>query len=132
MTAYGAGAVVGVHHVQLAGPAGCEQQARRFFGELLRLRELPKPAALAGRGGVWFAVGAQELHVGVEERFEPALKAHPALQVRAGALDTLAARLANEGFTVSWDDALAGVRRFYTSDPWGNRIELLETGEAAT
>ena len=73
----------------------------------------------AARGGVWF----EQLHVGVEQDFAPARKAHPALRVDE--LDALAARLSAAGATVEWDDALPGVRRFYTADPWGNRVELL-------
>jgi catechol 2,3-dioxygenase-like lactoylglutathione lyase family enzyme len=121
--------IVGVDHVQVAAPPGCEAEARRFYGELLGLPEVDKPAALSGRGGVWFAVGEQQLHVGVQEPFAPAVKAHPALAVAAGRLDTLASRLSEARASVSWDDALAGVRRFYTADPWGNRLELLEAGK---
>lgn len=119
--------VVGVDHVQLAAPAGCEEQARRFFGELLGLSEITKPPLLHGRGGVWFAVGAQQLHIGVEEPFSPARKAHPALRVAPGRLDRMAERLSAAGAAVSWDEAQPQYRRFYTNDPWGNRIELLST-----
>ena len=117
--------VVGLDHVQLAAPRGCEPEARRFYGELLGLTEIEKPEPLRSRGGVWFALGSHQLHIGVEEPFSPALKAHPALRVQAGELDVLADRLAAAGAKVAWDDALAGVRRFYSEDPWGNRIELL-------
>jgi catechol 2,3-dioxygenase-like lactoylglutathione lyase family enzyme len=117
----------GLDHVQLAAPHGCEAEARRFFGELLGLAEVEKPQALRARGGVWFQAGAQQLHVGVEARFAPAQKAHPAFHVRRQALDELAARLQSAGAKVLWDDALDGVRRFYSEDPWGNRIELLTT-----
>jgi catechol 2,3-dioxygenase-like lactoylglutathione lyase family enzyme len=115
--------VMGLDHVQLAAPAGCEAAAREFYGTLLGLRELPKPAPLQGRGGVWFQVGAQALHIGVEQPFAPARKAHPALLVRN--LDALAERLQAAGITVTWDTDLPGYRRFYASDPWGNRLELL-------
>lgn len=111
--------------MQLAAPRGCEEAARRFFGELLGLPEVPKPQALRGRGGVWFQVGQQQLHIGVEEPFAAARKAHPALRVRPDALDELAARLDAAGATVLWDEALDEVRRFYSEDPWGNRIELV-------
>jgi catechol 2,3-dioxygenase-like lactoylglutathione lyase family enzyme len=120
--------IKGLDHVQLAAPPGCEPAARRFFGDLLGLAEIEKPEPLRARGGAWFALGNQQLHIGVEEEFAPALKAHPALRVAAGELDALAERLSAAGSPVSWDDALAGVRRFYTADPWGNRIELLATG----
>lgn len=119
------GSVIGLDHVQVAAPRGCEAQARRFFGELLGLAEVEKPEILRGRGGVWFALGQQQLHVGVEEPFSPAVKAHPALRVAAGELESLADDLSCAGMPVEWDDTLAGARRFSTEDPWGNRIELL-------
>jgi catechol 2,3-dioxygenase-like lactoylglutathione lyase family enzyme len=114
-------------HVQIAAPPGCESAARRFFGDLVGLRELPKPDALSGRGGVWFAIGEQQLHVGVEEPFSPALKAHPALRVPPEELDALARRLETADAKVLWDDSLPAERRFYSEDPWGNRIEFLAT-----
>ena len=117
--------IVGLDHVQIAAPVGCEAEARRFFGELLGLPEVPKPEALRGRGGIWFRVGEQQLHVGVEEPFSPALKAHPALRVARGRLDPLADRLRGNGANVLWDDTLSQTRRFYTEDPWGNRVELI-------
>jgi catechol 2,3-dioxygenase-like lactoylglutathione lyase family enzyme len=103
-------------HVQVAAPAGCEEAARAFYGGVLGLREVEKPAALAARGGVWF----EQLHVGVEEGFAPARKAHPAFRVDD--LDALAARIGD----VQWDEAIPGVRRFYAHDPFGNRLEFLE------
>jgi catechol 2,3-dioxygenase-like lactoylglutathione lyase family enzyme len=120
--------VVALDHVQLAAPTGCEDDARRFFGVLLGLKELPKPPALAVRGGVWFRVGEQALHVGVAERFEPASKAHPALRVSSpDALGRLAGRLEEAGIDVRWADPaeIPGVSRFFVDDPWGNRIELV-------
>jgi len=107
--------------VQIAAPPGCEPAARRFYGELLGLPELEKPAPLRPRGGVWFAVGDQQLHVGVEDGFAPARKAHPAL--RADDLDALARRLRDAGHDVRWDEAVPG--RFFTDDPFGNRLELV-------
>jgi catechol 2,3-dioxygenase-like lactoylglutathione lyase family enzyme len=114
-----------IDHVQLAAPPGCEPAARRFYGELLGLSELSKPAALAARGGVWFAIGSgpQQVHIGVQAAHAPARKAHPAFA--ASDLDALAARLEAAGHRVRWDDTLGGVRRFYVDDPWGNRIEIL-------
>jgi len=116
--------IQGIEHVQLAAPPGCEEAARRFYGALLGLWELAKPPALAGRGGVWFAAGAQSVHIGVEEPFTPARKAHPALLVNG--IDALAERLASAGVEPQWDDALPGYRRFYALDPWGNRLEFLQ------
>jgi catechol 2,3-dioxygenase-like lactoylglutathione lyase family enzyme len=110
-------------HVQVAAPPGCEPEARRFYGRLLGLEEIEKPAPLAARGGVWFALGAQQLHVGVDADFTAARKAHPALGVDD--IDALAERLDAAGAAVEWDDALPETRRFYTADPFGNRIEIV-------
>jgi ribosomal protein S18 acetylase RimI-like enzyme len=108
-------------HVQVAAPAGGEGAARAFYGDLLGLPEVRKPERLRARGGVWFAIGDQQLHVGIDESFAPARKAHPALAVpRAGELSALAARLEAAGRSVSWDGP-----RFYVEDPFGNRLELL-------
>jgi hypothetical protein len=113
-------------HVQVAAPAGCEPQARRFYGELLGLAELAKPPPLHRRGGAWFALCSGQLHVGVAEPFIPARKAHPALALRTeGALRGLARRLEAAGAPVDWDEQVPSVRRFFTADPWGNRLELL-------
>jgi catechol 2,3-dioxygenase-like lactoylglutathione lyase family enzyme len=112
-------------HAQIAAPPGCEAEARRFFGNVVGLREVEKPEPLRGRGGVWFAVGDRQLHIGVETEFTPARKAHPAFSLPAADLDLLAARFADSGVAVEWDSALPGERRFYCQDPWGNRIEFL-------
>lgn len=117
--------ILGLDHVQVAAPQGCESDARHFYGDLLGLVELTKPEALRIRGGVWFRVGPQQLHIGVEEPFSPARKAHPALRVAADTLDLIAERLAAAQATVIWDDDVPGARRFYTEDPWGNRVEIL-------
>lgn len=111
--------VSGIDHVQVAAPPGAEDAARGFYGDWLGMPEVPKPPRLAARGGVWFACGGQQLHVGVEEGFTPAGKAHPALLVRD--LDALVA-----GREVQWDDdTIPGVRRCYVADPFGNRVELV-------
>jgi catechol 2,3-dioxygenase-like lactoylglutathione lyase family enzyme len=116
---------VELDHVQIAAPPGCEPAARRFFGELVGLEELEKPEPLRARGGAWFRLGERQLHIGVEPEFEPARNAHVALRVAPAELDDLAARLAAAGAPVTWDDDLPGERRFYSEDPWGNRIEFL-------
>ena len=110
-----------IDHVQVAAPAGGEGAARAFYGDLLGLPELRKPERLRARGGVWFAVGEQQLHVGIEGSFAAARKAHPALAVpRAGDLSALAAKLEAAGRAVTWDGP-----RFYVEDPFGNRVEVL-------
>ena len=116
--------VVAIDHVQIAAPRGSEADARAFFGEVLGLEETPKPEPLASRGGVWFRCGAQELHVGVEDAFAPARKAHPAFRVRD--LDAVRDRLRTAGATPQADETLPDVRRFYVDDPFGNRLEFLE------
>jgi hypothetical protein len=115
-----------IDHVQLAAPPDCEPAARFFFGELVGLEEVAKPAALRARGGVWFRCGEQQLHVGVQPDFEPARKAHPAFRVRG--LAELRARLEAAGLETRDDAELAHARRFYADDPWGNRLEFLEAG----
>jgi catechol 2,3-dioxygenase-like lactoylglutathione lyase family enzyme len=118
-------------HVQVAAPPGCEHEARRFYGELLGLAELEKPQALRAAGGAWFQAGPQQLHVGVEEPFSPATKAHPAFAVDDEAeLRAIAGRLEAAGAPVRWDDRLPDAVRFYTDDPWGNRLELLAPAPA--
>jgi catechol 2,3-dioxygenase-like lactoylglutathione lyase family enzyme len=116
--------IEGIDHVQLAAPPGCEDAARRFFGELLGLEEIEKPEPLKSRGGVWFQVGAQQLHVGVEPDFSPAQKAHPAFAVSS--YDELQNRLRAAHVELTEDGSIPGLRRCYVADPWGNRIELLD------
>jgi catechol 2,3-dioxygenase-like lactoylglutathione lyase family enzyme len=112
-----------IDHVQLAMPPGGEDRARGFFGALLGMREVPKPAELAQRGGCWFACGPVEIHLGVEVDFRPARKAHPAL--RCFDYDGLLARLRHSGVEVISEDSIAGIERCHITDPFGNRIELI-------
>ena len=136
-----------LHHVQIAAPAGSEDLLRGFYGAL-GFTEVAKPALLAVRGGCWFTLasgtsgtsgaaelhvdtGAAELHVGIEDPFTPARKAHPAFDVGAD-LDAVAARAVAAGATVTWADPaewagshLVGLRRFHTHDPVGNRLEMV-------
>jgi len=117
-------AVQGIDHVQLAAPPGCEEQARRFYGEVLGMAEIPKPEALRARGGVWFRCGEHQLHIGVESPFLPARKAHPA--IRVASVEALRARLQVFGIGFTGDDLLPGTARLYVNDPFGNRLEFLE------
>lgn len=116
-----------LHHVQLAMPRGEEARARAFYGGVLGFEERPKPPELAARGGVWFFSGGVELHLGVEDDFRPARKAHPALWVED--LPAYRRRCMDAGAPVIEDELLPGYRRFYTADPFGNRLELLEPEE---
>jgi catechol 2,3-dioxygenase-like lactoylglutathione lyase family enzyme len=120
--------VLGFDHVQLAMPQGGEERARAFYVRLLGLIELPKPSELASRGGAWFQCGALQLHLGVELEFRPAKKAHPALRVER--LEELLSRLRGAGCEVADDTSVPEIRRAFTTDPFGNRIELV-AAEAA-
>ncbi|MEZ5141271.1 MAG: glyoxalase [Acidimicrobiales bacterium] len=117
--------LVRLDHVQLAMPAGREAEgvAEAFYGSLLGLVRVAKPPALAARGGCWFEAGDVHVHLGVEEPFAPARKAHPAFVVDD--LDALAGALAAAGHDVRWSDEVPGTRRFHTDDPFGNRLELI-------
>ncbi|MFJ3809988.1 VOC family protein [Streptomyces sp. NPDC090073] len=111
-------------HVQLAAPPGSEDLLRAYYGGVLGMTEIPKPPALAARGGCWFRAGAVQLHLGVEDGFRPATKAHPGLRVTD--IEAYADRLTAHGAPVTWDDNLPGHRRFYSRDPVGNRLEFLQ------
>jgi catechol 2,3-dioxygenase-like lactoylglutathione lyase family enzyme len=115
--------IVGLDHVQLAIPPGSEGRCRAFYVALLGMTELTKPPVLAARGGLWLKGGGIEIHLGVEQDFRPARKAHPAITVSD--IDALAARLTKAGSDVAWDDLVAGTRRFFTHDPLGNRLEFI-------
>jgi catechol 2,3-dioxygenase-like lactoylglutathione lyase family enzyme len=117
--------VSGLDHIQIAAPEGCEPAARKFYGALLGMQELEKPAPLRSRGGCWFQCGTQQLHVGIERDFRPAKKAHPAFGVSN--LDELRQALLAHGVKIIDDTSLPNTRRFFAEDPWGNRLEFLET-----
>lgn len=115
--------ITGYDHVQVAIPRDGEDVARGFYGELLGMQEHQKPPALAVRGGCWFAGGSAMLHLGVEEPFSPALKAHPAFVVDD--LEALQASLTEAGYPCTDASAeIEDVRRFHTYDPFGNRLEF--------
>jgi catechol 2,3-dioxygenase-like lactoylglutathione lyase family enzyme len=116
--------VLRIDHIQLAMPAGREDEARRFYRDLLGIPEQPKPAVLVARGGVWFERGDLKIHLGVDREFVAARKAHPALIVTD--LPTLIGRFKSAGIAVRDDDPLEGYLRVYVDDPFGNRLELLE------
>jgi catechol 2,3-dioxygenase-like lactoylglutathione lyase family enzyme len=119
--------IISIEHVQLAMPAGKESEARSFYEGLLGIPEVPKPANLAKRGGAWFEVGPLKIHLGVEADFRPARKAHPALLVDD--LPSLVTKLRAAGVPIVDDEPLAGYLRVYVSDPFGNRIELMEPSD---
>jgi catechol 2,3-dioxygenase-like lactoylglutathione lyase family enzyme len=116
--------IKGIEHVQLAMPPGKEAEARRFYAGVLGIPEAPKPPKLAQRGGCWFIRGALKVHLGVEDDFHPARKAHPAFLVED--LSRLKTLLAEAGYCSRTEESLEGYDRIYVKDPFGNRIELLE------
>ena len=115
--------ITGLDHVQLAMPAGGEEEADAFYHDLLGFEIIPKPEPLASRGGRWYASDDVRVHLGVDAEFTPAKKAHPALVVDG--IDTLAVRLEAAGVTPRWEDDQPGMRHCYVDDPFGNRIELI-------
>jgi catechol 2,3-dioxygenase-like lactoylglutathione lyase family enzyme len=115
-----------IDHVQIAIPPGGEPAARAFFVGLLGMSEEEKPEALAARGGCWFRMGRVHLHCGVESPFQPQRKAHAAFLISD--LDALVEKLAKAGSPIRWDETVAGRRRFYTDDPFGNRLEFISSG----
>lgn len=110
-----------IDHIQLAAPQGSEEKARNFYTDLLGFQEIEKPTPLKKRGGVWFAVGNQQVHIGIAEPFVPAKKAHPAFEVDN--LERLKHHLSARGITLQEDENLSGAKRFYIFDP---RLEFLE------
>lgn len=126
---------VRLHHVQVACPPGGEDVARRFYADGLGLVEVEKPPQLAGRGGAWFRAYddltqqvTAEIHVGTENPFAPARKAHPALLLDdVATLEATASRLAGLGFEVDHRqrDTFPGYTRCHAFDGHGNRVELL-------
>ena len=121
-------AFLGFHHVQLVMPPGREAEAVRFYGDVLGFDQVPKPPNLITRGGCWFRSGQVEIHLGVEEPFTPARKAHPAFLVED--LGVVERRLVAAGVAPALDEQLEGHRRLYVSDPFGNRLELVEATAA--
>ncbi|HME20002.1 MAG TPA: VOC family protein [Acetobacteraceae bacterium] len=111
-------------HVQLAMPAGREDEAREFYQRMLGIPEMPKPPHLAARGGCWFESGQVKVHLGVDKDFTPARKAHPAFIVDD--LRGLAVSLEQAGYRVVADQPLEGYDRRYVDDPFGNGIELMQ------
>jgi catechol 2,3-dioxygenase-like lactoylglutathione lyase family enzyme len=120
--------LLSIDHVQFAIPVGCENAARRFFVELLGLTEVPKPTVLAARGGCWFRDGPVFVHCGISRDFTPATKAHIAFRVSE--VDALATRLQAAGHRIDWDTDFPDEHRFYSSDPFGNRVEFIDAGAA--
>lgn len=114
----------GIDHVLVSAPPGCEPAGRAFYGDLLGLTEVPRPPGL-GDGGLWFLCGDGELHIGTDDAHSGATKAHPAFAVDRTAITYIASRLEAAGRDVRWDARIPGVPRFYTRDPFGNRVEVI-------
>lgn len=115
--------MLGIDHIQIAAPQGSEEIARNFYGRLLGMEEIAKPPALKARGGCWFQCGSQEVHIGIQPDFSPAKKAHPGFTVNA--LEQLKLSLQKANYVISEEPPIDGRSRFFTYDPFGNRIEFL-------
>ncbi len=112
-----------LHHAQVAIPPGGEDAARAFWIDVVGFAEIPKPEPLISRGGFWIRHGEAEIHLGIEEPFAPARKAHPGLVVED--IDDLEDRLRIAGYEIRPDTPIYGMRRLHISDPFGNRVEFL-------
>ncbi|HEX5468433.1 MAG TPA: VOC family protein [Gaiellaceae bacterium] len=121
--------VLELDHAFITIPQGAEEEARRFYGEVLGLEEIARPEGLSASSGLWFRAGARELHLGADDAHAAHKRPHPGFRA-AGfeELDGLAGRVEQAGFEVAWDDRIEGRRRFYTRDPFGNRVEVLADG----
>lgn len=118
-------ATLRLHHVQLTAPLGSEGVARQFYSGVLGLPELPKPEDLAGRGGAWFQLENVELHVGVEANPDnTSKKRHWAFFVDDVA--EIRQRLVAAGYSLEQAPEISGVTRFFTRDPFGNRLEFTD------
>ena len=117
--------ILSIDHIQIAMPTGEEDKARGFYVNILGFTEIPKPAELAKRGGAWFQSEAAQLHLGVEQEFRPARKAHPAFIVDE--LDALITKAENAGYeTDTTQPPMDGFKRAHVFDPFGNLIELMQ------
>ncbi len=116
--------IIALDHIQIAMPDGKENEARSFYAGILGLTGKAKPASLSNKGGCWFEHEGLQVHLGVDPDFRPARKAHPGFEVAdIAALSTL---LQERGYSISKGSDLEGYSRVFTSDPFGNRIELLQ------
>ncbi len=116
--------LLAIDHIQLAMPTGEEPRARDFYQGILGIPEVEKPPALRSRGGVWFEIGTLKVHLGVEGNFRPAKKAHPAFLVSD--LEQLSEDLRRHGYDVGEDKTMSDIKRFFSHDPFGNRIEFIQ------
>jgi catechol 2,3-dioxygenase-like lactoylglutathione lyase family enzyme len=116
--------VIAIDHVQLAMPAGGEERARAFYRDVLGVPEVPKPADLAARGGCWFESATVKIHLGVEQAFRPATKAHPGLLVSG--LQQITELCRRQQLEVAEGSPVGNCLRVFVNDPFGNRIELME------
>ena len=119
--------IIEMDHIQIVMPAGKEDEAREFYGRILGMEEIQKPIELQSSGGCWFQAGLSQIHLGIMPDFAPATKAHPAFLVDD--LEELQERLVAANVAITPDSRVTDVRRFYTNDPFGNRIEFIQSGD---
>ena len=120
--------LTGFDHVQIAIPATASERCRKFYSGLLAIEEVPRPVELHSREGFWLSGAGVNIHFGVDPNFTPAKKAH--LAFRVADLDGLASQLEAEGLPVNWDTTLPTIRRLFTEDPVGNRLELIQEADS--
>ncbi|KUP06924.1 glyoxalase [Bacillus coahuilensis m2-6] len=119
--------IEGIDHIQITAPKGCEEEARAFYGGILKMVEIPKPSHLQLRGGCWFQCGNQEVHIGVEEPFKPTRKGHPGFIVKS--IEEVKAHFDQKNVSFLEDEPIEGRERIFVLDPFGNRLEFLSFTE---
>src|SRR4051794_38997563 len=116
--------IIGYHHTQITAPKGAESEVRRFYGQVLGLKETALPEALASRNLIWFELGQSTLHVGFEDGINRAATgAHLAYEVND--IAAFRRRVKDAGFELIEQPKLPGLDRFHTRDPFGNRLEII-------
>jgi catechol 2,3-dioxygenase-like lactoylglutathione lyase family enzyme len=120
--------VASIHHAQIMIPQGAEAEAkaRKFYGQLLGMAEVDKPALLRARGGLWMQAGDRQLHIGVEEPGVDRSKTRAHVAYEVTKLDAWRTKLEKAGYAVTDGDRVGGFRRVELRDPFGNRVELVE------
>lgn len=116
--------IIGVHHVQITIPSGQEATGRKFYCELLGLKEIPKSPSLRKKGGFWLELGKVQIHVSIQDDVDRlALKAHVCFFCEN--LKLWRDKLESAGFKTDDNDPIPGADRFMLRDPFGNRLEFL-------
>lgn len=117
--------ILGLHHAQITIPKGAEEEGKKFYCEVLCLAEIEKPESLKGRGGFWLKVGEQEVHVGTEDGVDRTkTKAHLAYKVKD--LSYWKTALGQRDIEILDSVPIPHFERFEFTDPFGNRVEMIQ------